>query len=305
MVNITAGPNITISGSVISASGGSGGGNVTGPESSTNHGLALFNGTSGELLLDQSTVFTPANNSLIGYGTSTAVENVTIGTGLSLSSGVLSSTASGSGNVSGPSSAVVNTPAVYGNVNGKEITTTSVTVTPNTIIGYNGSSMSNISAGNGLTIQNGLISALASPSIAGQIFSSYPILIGTNSPTLINDADPSYNVGGVVNVSDPNYLTAPISGLYIVDFQIQFLMGSSASYTRSVTLSINLNGSPYQINYVIPTSQDAGSFLTTWIGYNFAIKLNANDVITYYASVGSGVGTVTNNLAIMSLYRVA
>ena len=50
MVNITAGPNITISGSVISASGGSGGGNVTGPESSTNHGLALFNGTSGELL---------------------------------------------------------------------------------------------------------------------------------------------------------------------------------------------------------------------------------------------------------------
>ena len=156
-----------------------------------------------------------------------------------------------------------------------------------------------------MTIQNGLISALASPSIAGQIFSSYPILIGTNSPTLINDADPSYNVGGVVNVSDPNYLTAPISGLYIVDFQIQFLMGSSASYTRSVTLSINLNGSPYQINYVIPTSQDAGSFLTTWIGYNFAIKLNANDVITYYASVGSGVGTVTNNLAIMSLYRVA
>ncbi len=157
IVNITAGTNITITGTTISASGGSGGGNVSGPVSSIDGGLVLFQGTSGELI--QNATFTPANNSLLGYGTTSAVSNVTIGGGLTLSGGILSNTATGSGDVSGTPTSIINTPAIYTDTTGFMIGSSPILPTPNTIMGYDqNGAMSNITAGSGITIQNSVIS---------------------------------------------------------------------------------------------------------------------------------------------------
>ena len=312
MTNITAGSNITISAGVISATTEPGTG-VVGPESSTNNGLALFSGTSGQLIQDQSTVFTPANNSLIGYGTSTAVENVTIGTGLSLSSGVLSSTASGSGDVSGPSSAVVNTPAVYGNVNGKEITTTSVTVSNNTLIGYNGSGvMSNVSAGNGITINDGLISSIIQPTIpySIQLYCGNPVLMSTYPTfTILPITAQLYNVGGIVIDDEESSVTVPVSGLYQISIFLTLTMGTLVAFNRTIWMNFQINGSKLVneqgilSNASLQNSQSG--LISGTFQFNNTSVLSAGQNLQWLACVGSGTGTVNLNNAIVSLVKIA
>lgn len=155
--NILIGDNLVLSDGVLSGEG-----NVTGPESSINGGLVLFNGVDGNEI--QNSTFTPLNNSLLGYNTTESVSNITVSTGLILVDGVLTATATGSGDVSGPESSTANTPALFTDTSGKSLINSNITVQNNTLIGYNGiSQVSNISAGNGITIQNGLISAFISP----------------------------------------------------------------------------------------------------------------------------------------------
>jgi hypothetical protein len=158
MSNIVAGSNITISGGIISASGGGGGGgNVTGPLSAFDNGLVLFDGTSGELI--KNPVFTPTNNSLLGYSTSHAVQNVTVGTGLNLTGNTLTATGTGSGDVTGPNSSVAETPAIYASTTGKVLKQSNVLTTPNSIIGYdNAQHMATISVGSGLSLNSNILS---------------------------------------------------------------------------------------------------------------------------------------------------
>lgn len=109
---ITAGSGISIAGGVISAAG-AGTGDVVGPASSTNGHLVLFSGSTGKLLSDSgvalsslassglvtSSGLTITTGKLLGRGSAGtgAVQEITIGTNLTLSSGgVLDATGGGS-----------------------------------------------------------------------------------------------------------------------------------------------------------------------------------------------------------------
>lgn len=65
---ITLGTNLSISGTTLNASGGSGGGNVTGPGSSTDLAIAIYDGTTGQLLKNSLVKIDASGNILAGGG---------------------------------------------------------------------------------------------------------------------------------------------------------------------------------------------------------------------------------------------
>jgi hypothetical protein len=139
---LTAGSNITITngnGSITIASTASG--DVVGPSSSTDNQIALFNSTTGKLIKAatttgllkassgviaaavSSTDYAPAtsgtSSQLLGSNGTGGFSNVTVGSGLTYSAGTLS--ASGTGDVVGPASAVDNAFARFDGTTGKLI----------------------------------------------------------------------------------------------------------------------------------------------------------------------------------------
>lgn len=159
-INVSAGSNVTISEGIISATG-SGTGNVTGPVSSTLNSFALWANTEGTLLKSQT--FSTSPNTIIGYDNSSAPALITVGTGLSLTGNVLSATASGSGNVTGPGSSVDGSFALYSGTTGKLLTNIAFSPTQNSLVGYdNASKVSNVSIGTGLVLSGNILSIPAS-----------------------------------------------------------------------------------------------------------------------------------------------
>ena len=57
---VTIGANLTFSGGTLSATGGAGSGDVTGPASATDNGVALYNGTTGKIIKDGPAISTLA-----------------------------------------------------------------------------------------------------------------------------------------------------------------------------------------------------------------------------------------------------
>ena len=148
---LTAGSNITITngnGSITIASTASGSGDVVGPSSSTDSQIALFNSTTGKLIKAatttgllkassgviaaavSSTDYAPAtsgtSSQLLGSNGTGGFSNVTVGSGLTYSAGTLS--ASGTGDVVGPASAVDNAFARFDGTTGKLIQNSSATL---------------------------------------------------------------------------------------------------------------------------------------------------------------------------------
>lgn len=303
MTNITAGVNVTIVGGVISASGGSGGGNVTGPISSQNGGLVLFDGTSGELI--KNPVFSPTNNSLIGYNTTTAVENIIIGGGLALASGVLSASGSGSGDVSGPISSINNTPAIYSGTTGKILTNTLVVPTPETLIGYNSTNeISNISAGNNIVIKNGSISSLiSSPQVIHTQCTNVFLVPEYSNFQQIPITGIVYNVGSIV-LSGNNLVVAK-PGMYLFNIQFKLTYGASSGTSRDIYLDLRKNGGSSFGFWGTRgmTSQNLPpitSGVQEWTGF---IRLSSGDSLGFFISTqaGLGLGSVSTNQVFMNL----
>lgn len=71
--HLTLGTNLSITGTTINASGGGGGGDVSGPGSSTDTGLAFWNGTGGDTLAS-STILLTGGNDLAGIGALSATD---------------------------------------------------------------------------------------------------------------------------------------------------------------------------------------------------------------------------------------
>lgn len=92
----------------------SGAGDVVGPASATDDAIALFNGTTGKLLQDSAVLLSALERTL------TAGSNITIDR-TNPDAPVISSTASGSGDVVGPASAVNNGVALFDGMTGKLI----------------------------------------------------------------------------------------------------------------------------------------------------------------------------------------
>lgn len=205
MTNITAGANISIFGGVISASGGAGGGDVDGPTASNGNSLVIFSGTTGKIIQEH----VSANNTLLGYQTTPTVSNITVGSGLSLSSGVLTATGSGSGDVSGPASSIAHTPAMYADTTGKVISQSNVAVSNNTLIGYNqAGQLTNIGAGTNIFIDNGLINANIVPDFAG-LFS---FGAGLFSSTFINVNLHLIKNGNLISMTFPPLISSMQAG---------------------------------------------------------------------------------------------
>jgi hypothetical protein len=217
MANITQGTNISISSGVISASAPAGMGDVTGPASSTTGALVIFEDTTGKNIAEP--LFSPMNNSLLGYDLTDAVANISICSGLSLSGGTLTATGSGSGDVSGPITSNANTPAIYENTTGKLLGNSSVLVENNTLIGYSGAgAMVNIAAGNGITISNGLIS---SP-FTSVAYGLYQINMGQH---LLSDVNTKLTFDTIlrqnsVSLPIPTDIQVLATGIYLINISL-------------------------------------------------------------------------------------
>lgn len=74
---ITLGTNLSMSGTTLNASGGSGGGDVTGPASATDGAVALYDGTTGKLLKNGVVLGTAATTAATSYTSSTVVPSTT------------------------------------------------------------------------------------------------------------------------------------------------------------------------------------------------------------------------------------
>jgi hypothetical protein len=119
--NVTVGTGLSFSAGTLSATGAGGSGDVVGPSSATDNQIALFDSTTGKLIkaasttgllkassgviaaatsgTDYAAATTGTNAQLLANDGSGGFSNVTVGSGLSLSSGTLSATGSGSGTV--------------------------------------------------------------------------------------------------------------------------------------------------------------------------------------------------------------
>ena len=294
MTNIIAGTNVSISGGVISASAPAGAGDVTGPSSALTGSLTIFSDTTGKNISQP--VFTPLNNSLLGYNTSSSVSNISVGTGLSLSSGILSSTSSGSGDVSGPISSIANTPAIYADSTGKSLTTSSIAVTNNTMLGYNGSALTNISAGNGISINNGLISTISSNYIYARYYyqSGVPVVytVGIGGRMICETID--FNTGVYLNSS--KYYQVNVSGVYVItaifDSRLVNPTPSAVTYLNAVK-----NGSaivPY--NY----SSGAQNFF-----FNYTIMMQLTTIDTFYFFIVNDGQTVNSYSCSATFQQIA
>jgi len=152
---ITIGSNLTLSGGTLSATGGGGSGDVVGPASAVSGNVSLFDGTTGKLIKDGGTLGSAAFTTTSAFATAAqgaladsatqpgdaattlnmatarllgrstagagAVEELVVGSGLSLSAGTLSATGGGTGDVVGPASAVSGGVALYDGTTGKLI----------------------------------------------------------------------------------------------------------------------------------------------------------------------------------------
>ena len=301
--NITAGTNISISGGVISAAGSAGDGDVTGPSSSVTGALTIFSDTTGKNISEP--LFTPANNSLLGYGSSHTVANVLIGDGLALSAGTLSATGSGSGDVTGPISSDTNTPAIYGDTSGKLITNSAVTVQNNTLIGYSGLGvMSNIGAGNGITISSGLISTIAPLSASyGRFYTGNNFINnGGTSNLYIQFTDYALN-GPYINTDSTVKFNT--TGLYSFTYNVNYILGNTAS--GSMTFSCRKNGtiifaSPAVIlSTGVLSAGDNGYYYTVT---NYVNITSTSDYLTLNITNNSGT-TFTYDQAYIILNRIA
>ena len=162
VAEITLGTNLSMTGSTLNATGGGGGGDVTGPSVSVDGDVAVFNGTTGKIIkvgtttgtgnlvratsptLATPVLGTPSSGTLTNctfpvaiqstgitcstarvLGRSTAgtgsVEQISLGSGLSLTAGVLNTTGSGSGDVVGPVSSNQYALARFSSSTGKAI----------------------------------------------------------------------------------------------------------------------------------------------------------------------------------------
>ena len=136
VVSLTGAGTTTITGTypsfTITSTGGSGGGDVTGPASAVADNFAAFNMTTGKLIKDSgynASSFAPATSGTsILYGNGTGgFSNVTIGTGVAFAGGTLSATGSG-GDVVGPASSTDNAIARFDTTTGKLLQNSVVTV---------------------------------------------------------------------------------------------------------------------------------------------------------------------------------
>ena len=74
---ITLGTNLSMSGTTLNATGGSGGGDVVGPASATDGAVALYDGTTGKLLKNGVVLGTAATTAATAYTSSTVVPSTT------------------------------------------------------------------------------------------------------------------------------------------------------------------------------------------------------------------------------------
>jgi len=74
---ITLGTNLSMSGTTLNATGGSGSGDVTGPASATDGAVALYDGTTGKLLKNGVVLGTAATTATTDYTSSSVVPNTT------------------------------------------------------------------------------------------------------------------------------------------------------------------------------------------------------------------------------------
>ena len=134
--------------------------NVSGPGSSYDNQVVLFAGTSGSEI--KGVGFTPVDNSLFGFNGTATPSNITAGTNISISGGVISATGSGTGNVVGPASATSGGIAFYADTTGKLLENTPFSPSANSLLGYNGSGIpENITAGTNVSISGGVISVVS------------------------------------------------------------------------------------------------------------------------------------------------
>lgn len=161
--NVTLSPTSGVGDVTISVSGGSGGGNVTGPVSSVNNTVALFNGTTGQLLVDSTLTYSSGvlgglNSISLGVGsavqgfaansTGTAPVTWTLPATDGSSGQVLSTNGvgllswatdggGGGGNVTGPTTTVANTVAMWNNTSGTLLSdATNLTLAPYGVGGH-------------------------------------------------------------------------------------------------------------------------------------------------------------------------
>lgn len=226
--NITAGTNVTISGGTISVA--SGAGNVTGTGTPTALTFPVYTNTTG--LAIQPSAVGLTNNTLVGVNAG-ALANITAGSGITISGGVIASTAGG-GNVSGTGTSVAGLFPVYTDTTGLDIAPGTFSLTNGTLLGFNAGAVANITAGTGITISGGVISApgaggtITGPGSAalgalavwdnvdGKVLSEP--LYGTPVPNSLVGYGPSGNgivnitAGANINISDAGVISASGGG---------------------------------------------------------------------------------------------
>jgi Repeat of unknown function (DUF5907) len=228
--NITAGTNVTISGGTISVA--SGAGNVTGSGTPTAGTFPVYTNTSG-LAIGPSPVALTANTLVGTNAGGTALTNITAGSGITISGGVIASTAGG-GNVTGSGTSVAGLFPVYSDTTGLDLHPGSFSLTNDTLLGFNAGAIANITAGTGITISGGVISApgaggtITGPgstalgalavwdNVNGKVLSEP--LFGTPSPNSLVGYGPSGNsivnitAGANINISDEGVISASGGG---------------------------------------------------------------------------------------------
>jgi hypothetical protein len=298
-VNITAGANVLITGNVISVA--SGAGNVTGSGTPTALTFPVYADTTG-LAIQPSDVALTAS-SLVGVDDGGAgLINVTAGSGITISGGIIAATAGGGGNVVGSGTSVTHTLPMYTDTTGLAIEPSPISLTANTILGTNagGTALTNVSAGTGISIVAGVISNTGS---AGDVMGPESSTTGAIAAYTSTDGNA---IGNVAYIPMANSLVGygPDGGYKVANIRA----GTNITITDDGFINASGGGGGGDGDVTGPSSSIDGNFAlfsgtTGKFIENTAYTPAVSSLVGYDSNskpfnygVGTGLALVNNNL---------
>lgn len=299
---VTVGSGLTLSGGTLTASG-AGSGDVIGPGSATAGGLVFFSGTTGKII--ENTPFSPVANSLVGYDNGGIPANIVAGTNVTISGGTIS-VASGAGNVTGTGTSVAGVFPVYLDTTGLAIHPSAVTLTNDTLVGFTGGAIHNITAGSGITISGGVIASSAGggnvsgtgTSVAG-LFPVYAdttgLEIAPGSFALTNNTLLGFNAGAIHNITAGTGITIA-GGVISAPAGGGTVTGPVSSEIGALTVYAGTDGKSIKEPTYTPAANSLvgyGPTGTAVVNITAGANINISDEGVLSASGGSGGGDVT------------
>ena len=243
--NVTGSDTVGTNALLFTTFNGSGNGNITGPVSSTNTALALWNGTSGTVLKNSVVTLSPTGAlygfESLGFNSSVTIIPYSASTIYTLilppdqgstntflkndGTGALSWSALGAGDVVGPASATNNALALFDTTTGKTIKNSLVTL----------SSIGVMSGARGFDLSgttSGTVSLIPTP-----ITTSYTLTLpssqGASNTYLRN------NGSGTLTWSTPGNVTGPVSS---TDTALALFSGTSGSTLQNSVITVTSGG---------------------------------------------------------------